>query len=250
MCTLSWQLEPNGYQVYFNRDEQRSRAIAQPVTFHTELCAAYPVDPQGGGTWIALTQAGGCLCLLNNYQAQAVYQPRDAISRGEIILRLLAQINQQAQHSDKIDDLASLIAQLPLARFSPFVLCYFPADLNQQQGQVQHLVWDGKQLSNLPARNPLTSSGLDFPAVSTARYQYFDEIKPQSTQVHLDYHASHQPERSAFSVCMHRADAHTVSFSHIKVVSGKTVVFDYYQGSPCQSIANPAAKTQINLTSQ
>ncbi|REL30861.1 NRDE family protein [Thalassotalea euphylliae] len=245
MCTLTWQLEPSGYQVFFNRDEQRTRAIAKPVAFNASLDAVYPVDPQGGGTWIALTQAGSTFCLLNNYQAQATHQPIDPISRGEVILRLIAKLNDDVDgtHEER-GDITHLIKALPLARFAPFILCFFPAYLNQHQGKVQQLQWDGQHLTCLPVTMPLTSSGFNISAVSAARYLHFAELMPQTTQDFLAYHASHQPQRSAFSVCMHREDAHTVSFSHVQVGEGEQV-FNYYQGSPCQSLNNSDALTQL-----
>lgn len=30
MCSVTWYLSDTGYQVFFNRDEQRSRALALP----------------------------------------------------------------------------------------------------------------------------------------------------------------------------------------------------------------------------
>ena len=253
MCTLTWQLEPNGYQVFFNRDEQRSRAVANPVAFNHSLNAAYPIDPQGGGTWIALTQAGGTLCLLNNYQAQAIHQPVDAISRGEVILRLIAKLNELNDDAGGINeengDITNLVKALPLSRFAPFILCFFPAHLTQYQGQIHQLQWDGQQLTRLPVTMPLTSSGFNISAVSAARYLHFAELMPQITEDYLAYHSSHQPQRSAFSVCMHREDAHTVSFSHVQVGKNEQV-FNYYQGSPCQSLNNHDALTQLKQEKQ
>ena len=76
-------------EVFFNRDEQRSRTQAIPVTLDSSRQALYPIDPQGQGTWIALAQSGASLCLLNNYQAQVLYTPEQPISRGQVILTLL-----------------------------------------------------------------------------------------------------------------------------------------------------------------
>ena len=35
MCSVSWLLEKKGYQVFFNRDEQKSRALALPPKKYT-----------------------------------------------------------------------------------------------------------------------------------------------------------------------------------------------------------------------
>ena len=44
MCTLSWLATPNGYEVFFNRDEQRTREILQEalpeisISLSSEIC--------------------------------------------------------------------------------------------------------------------------------------------------------------------------------------------------------------------
>jgi hypothetical protein len=56
------------------------------------------------------------------------------------------------------------------------------------------------------------------------------------TSMHQDlhgFHRSHWPDRSYRSVCMHRAEAHTVSLSHVKVLPTH-VHMQYQAGSPCQ----------------
>ncbi len=70
MCTVSWLLHDAGYEVFFNRDEQKGRAIANPPAVFDREGTRYmmPVDPDGGGTWIAMNQHGLSLCLLNYYQ--------------------------------------------------------------------------------------------------------------------------------------------------------------------------------------
>jgi hypothetical protein len=46
------------------------------------------------------------------------------------------------------------------------------------------------------------------------------------------YHSSHSQKGGAYSVCMHRADAATVSFSRIRVTP-EQVEFHYTPGAPC-----------------
>lgn len=56
----------------FNRDEQKSRALAlAPAIYDRQgVSVMMPLDPQGQGSWISLNQFGLSLCLLNNYQAE------------------------------------------------------------------------------------------------------------------------------------------------------------------------------------
>jgi hypothetical protein len=48
----------------------------------------------------------------------------------------------------------------------------------------------------------------------------------------LEFHRSHVPARSAYSACMHRPDAETVSFSRI-YVRGRETEFLYSPAAPC-----------------
>ena len=90
MCTLTYLLTEHGYEIYFNRDEQRSRLLAIAPQFNPNLKAIYPIDANGQGTWLAVAQSGLCLALLNNYPAPATSVNKNSISRGQLILSLLA----------------------------------------------------------------------------------------------------------------------------------------------------------------
>jgi hypothetical protein len=48
------------------------------------------------------------------------------------------------------------------------------------------------------------------------------------------FHASHADGLSAYSTCMHRQDAATLSFSHIRVMDGCADFF-FSPAAPCQS---------------
>ena len=67
MCTVSWTREPDGYHLLANRDEKRTRAIAQPPRVRRHFGVRYlaPTDTDHGGTWIAVNEYGIAACLLN-----------------------------------------------------------------------------------------------------------------------------------------------------------------------------------------
>jgi hypothetical protein len=46
-------------------------------------------------------------------------------------------------------------------------------------------------------------------------------------------HASHLPQRGPFSICMHRPEATTVSYSEV-VASAKRITLRYQPGAPCR----------------
>ncbi|WP_111978025.1 NRDE family protein [Algibacillus agarilyticus] len=236
MCTLSWQLMPKGYEVFFNRDEQVTRPKAIDPQFDNALQAIYPIDPQAGGTWIATNKMGSTYCLLNNYQAseQALLKGKKAKrSRGLIIIDLLSLCPTKPEK--EIEQVQKKLTPQYLADFAPFTLCVFTADTSTKKSLVNQLDWNGEQLSLSVAQAPLTSSGFNFTEVKKARLATYQAMKAQSQNGTLDllvFHASHQPAKEAYSVCMHRDDAQTQSLTHI-IVSNEHVQFNYRDTSPC-----------------
>jgi hypothetical protein len=84
---------------------------------------------------------------------------------------------------------------------------------------------------------PLTSSSFETSAVCAARVRDFRRRTQAAggldPAVLFDFHQGHGAGPSAYSTCMHRPDAETVSFSWIKVV-GSNVEFFYTPAAPCQ----------------
>ena len=60
MCTVSWFHTELGYELFFNRDEQKSRPTAlEPRRFkQNNIESLMPIDPLGGGSWIATNNRG------------------------------------------------------------------------------------------------------------------------------------------------------------------------------------------------
>lgn len=227
MCTASWILEPTGYHVFFNRDEQKGRATAlPPQRFAAQDDTAFlmPIDPVGNGSWIATNEFGLTLCLLNFYQGET--------PKGELISR--GQLVKSFAHYDSAEKLISDFEKLSYQEYAPFTLVVFDAQLTAFQGHVRALQWDGKTLVDSLALPPLISSAVDAENVRHARRQLFAACnqKEESLNARLAFHHSHDPEKGHFSPCMHRDDAHTVSFTHI-AVTNQSVEINYQEGSPC-----------------
>lgn len=225
MCTLSWLLDANGLHVFFNRDERKARPKAITPQHDDALNAIYPIDPQGGGTWLAAASSGAVYALLNNYQA--TYTPLSPKqSRGQIIKTVLASAHQP---------LNQLHDALPLAQVAPFTLVHFPAGMTHDD-DICVLDWDGVALlKRPPVCSPLVSSSVDFEDASANRLRCFARAEA-TPEGYAACHASHWPERGSLSVCMHRELGQTVSFSHIHVCAD-AVSFRYVDGSPCDALA-------------
>jgi hypothetical protein len=234
MCTVSWIYSPEGYQLFFNRDEKLTRRKAAPPSLAVSEAVQFlaPVDGDFGGTWIACNELGVTLCLLNgaNLTGSSGAEPKCPQSRGAIVPALIgvssvAEICERFRHTE-------------LMTFAPFTIAalgpHRPAALCE---------WDGSKKTQIFCEDSLfmlTSSSFDTEAVRAARRQEFrggvlssERVSPSAL---ADFHRSHRPARSAYSICMHRPDAETVSFSHIQV-NAQAVDFFYVPGAPCEGVS-------------
>jgi len=215
MCTVSWLYDAQGYEVFFSRDEKLTRppALAPRILIRNSVRCVSPMDTEGGGTWIGVNELGATVCLLNAYTGA----PAGAISRGLLVESLL--------HCSAVETVAQL-RRIDLTNFAPFKLLAL-----EQGASARIFTWDGVHLLPVaPVRNLLTSSSVDDAGAACRREEVFP-AQPDSKSL-LAFHQSHSPERGAHSVCMHRADAATVSFSRIRVTRSR-VQFQYLPGAPC-----------------
>ncbi|MBL8232442.1 MAG: NRDE family protein [Bryobacterales bacterium] len=227
---MSWIYTAGGYRLFCNRDEKRTRlpAIAPKTRRLAGVRILAPVDGDHGGTWLSVNEYGVAICLLNgaclsmnheppNCETPAQMQPRN--SRGCIPLMLAnSRSSQQA-----------------CERLSGFALASFPAFtvLMAEPGlPVAIAEWNGTELAILPYGEPflpLVSSSFEAASVRAWRQQEFRRFaRPE------DFHRSHNGGASAFSPCMHREDAETVSHSEVSVTANQ-VTFLYSAGLPCRS---------------
>ena len=92
MCTLTWFHESDRYQLFFNRDERRTRKPAIPPALRQKGPSRFiaPLDGNFGGTWIGVNEHGLTLCLLNGHAGDDVAAPTaDYTSRGLLLTSLI-----------------------------------------------------------------------------------------------------------------------------------------------------------------
>jgi len=227
VCTMTWFKSREGYELFFNRDERLSRSRAELPTSQESEGVKYisPTDADAGGTWITVNQFGFAVCLLNHYQFEQIETYKDWTSRGEIV-------RQFASTSD-LGLAEQRFRALDLEDYRAFRMFII-----ERSGRNRLCVWDGHAARiEKNVTKPKSSSSVDARHVKKVRKDLFDElnlIESTSVQDYIDYHSSHLPSRSKESVCMHRDDAKTVSFSHVSV-SATRVEFRYADGSPCEA---------------
>jgi hypothetical protein len=227
MCTVSFLPNTHGFYVAMNRDEKldRSTALAPTIINLESGRAVFPSEPTGG-TWISLNNAGVCLALINWHRVER--QPKeDVVSRGEVVRALASKCSA--------DDIVNGLAKLPLRKLRPFRLIV----IVPSEKLVTEWRWN---LEWLTMRNHKWqpqhwfSSGFDEQRAELERQRVCDAAHSRRHTRKLNWlrqlHCSHAPKRGPFSICMHRRDASTVSYTEV-AVSEKRATMRYKAGAAC-----------------
>lgn len=239
MCTASWLHGEKSFELFFNRDEARTRGIARPPEILQKEGVAFiaPRDADFGGTWLAVNEFGLVLCLLNNYQSAAsLFKDYfgSFVSRGEIIPGLI--------HAADMTMCRRLAETIDCKKYRPFVLGAFGGDT------AFTLAWDGKAATFAAPVLPLISSAFNYSAAKNNRGGLFRNAAPLTADKMLALHRSHLPEKGELSICMHspsrvsdRAEAHTVSLTRVSV-DRNSASMEYFSGNPCETTESTLTK--------
>lgn len=215
MCTVSWLVQPGGYDLFFNRDELVTRVREEPPALdrHDGLAWIAPRDGSGGGTWLGVNEGGITVCLLNDYETPW-RQPTlgTVFSRGQVTLAGLTATTLTRLHEK--------VLRAPLDRTPPFqLLALSPVE------RPRLWRWNGAHLRTVEPEMPfLSSSSVQTEQIVTARRSRFRSLWNRSivrTATLAAFHREHTPGRGAQSVLMRRPDASTRSIIHVSVREGR-----------------------------
>jgi uncharacterized protein with NRDE domain len=227
MCTVTFIARKNGYVLGMNRDEQLTRVKALPPMRQqiNDRAALFPSEP-GGGTWIGVNDAGVTIALINWYSVEERVSA-DPISRGQLARSAMAAI--EADSADQI------LKRFPLERTNPFRLIGVFRDTKQviewqwNLSSVRRVAHDWKT-------NVWISSGFDETGAQVMRRQVFngqiENGRANNSHWLRAFHASHSPACGPYSVCMHRKDAATVSYTEV-AASRRGARMGYSPGPLC-----------------
>jgi len=174
------------------------------------------------------------LGLLNYYHGKTnTSDPaKEYVSRGLLLISLV----DSATQSETIQRLK----RLDLSDYRPFILTIW-----EPGKTVVAYIWDHSRQTAQIEENvifPLSSSSFNARQVIGDRRALFQKLASDHHNVDSDFliyfHRSHLPEPGPYSVCMHRKDAQTVSFSRV-IVTIEKIEFHYTPGSPCQNTFLP-----------
>ena len=227
MCTVTFWPRHGGYRLAMNRDEQWTRPESRPpsMLMAGERRLLLPSEA-GGGTWIGVRNGATAFALVNWYACPN--SPSPAVStRGQVVPLLLTQCDDEGS--------CPALAELCHSGLRPFrVTGFFPRFKRVKEWQ-----WNGHTLS--AQIHPWTarqwiSSGLNEPEAQRIRSAEFEQRRKEADAGRLRWlrslHGSHAPDRGAFSHCVHRQDAGTVSYTEVTVTAFRAAMF-HRPGCPC-----------------
>lgn len=237
MCTMTLLRIGPTTRLCFNRDERHARPAAlPPALIHLGLRRVMmPIDPQSGGSWIGVNDAGVIACLLN---ANPMPSPamKSVKSRGFLV--------PGALEEDHLDAAVDRMIRLHAGEYPPFRL------MIAQEGSAALIHNDGKSIHVSPPGSigrplMLASSGLGDALVDAPRRLLWARciqeggISPQAQDSYHRHRWSHAPQ---LSVNMRRADARTVSHCRIELDT-EIARMIYHAGAPDE----PGADRQTTL---
>jgi uncharacterized protein with NRDE domain len=214
LSSPAWTADPLLLRLTCNRDELRTRAEAlAPVLQSVEgRRVVMPLDPESGGSWIAVNDTGLVFALLNA-NPPSPHSGRafsDGMSRGGLIPRLVAATSMTQALARLEDAQAERYRPFRLLMFdaSQFVECWVDA------GRMRH------RRAYLQGPVMRTSSSLGDAVVEGPRrtlFRRFFRAVPHAAAAQDAFHEHQWPGREDVSVQMQRPDALTVSRTTIEV---------------------------------
>jgi hypothetical protein len=170
------------------------------------------MDGEASGTWIAASEQGLVLSLLNlNLPQRSSIGP---VSRGLIIPSLIAASN--------VTEAMDALRRMRLLNFAPFRLVAIGVRMSEHAPRVAVAAWDGFRLNiSWHALAPMcfASSGLGDHRI-TPRIALFESMVMEAapTPAHQDeFHRHSWHDRPEISVLMSRDDARTVSITTVEM---------------------------------
>ena len=228
MCTLTVVTGSETYLMAMNRDEKIARGAGALPEIHEfdGTKAIYPSDGDGG-TWFATNEYGIALALLNWNDVAPHGIHAKTRSRGRVIPALI--------DSRSLWDLHAVFRVPNFTGMLPFRLIgVFPSER-----EIWEWRWDSTQLEfqvhEWKPRHWFSSSLSDHRAGSLRGLACRD-AQLESDQGSVPWvrrlHASHAGGPGPFSLCVHRSDVRTLSYSEV-MVTPTSVQVGHFLGSPC-----------------
>jgi hypothetical protein len=228
MCTLTFIPTKEGYVASMNRDEKLTRPRANPPE-RIDLPGTAAIFPResSGGTWIGCNTRGNLLALLNWNDVEPRFGLAKLRSRGVLIPELIGGVDfahTQARY-----------AQLDLRGILPFRLI----GAFCEESVIAEWRWDGllrRELKFAWEKGHWFSSSVSDAMALRERGRACEKAERDMSKELVSWirnlHQSHDPVPGPFSICVHRKDAATVSYTEV-CCGGEGISMRYRRGNPC-----------------
>ncbi|MFZ1679161.1 MAG: NRDE family protein [Saprospiraceae bacterium] len=164
MCTVTYIPLQGIRFLTSNRDESPMRQSHGLISSHNpdQPNIYYPLDPDSRGSWIALSETGRAVCLLNGGYESFIPNPPYRMSRGQVVMDAV-----------KAEDANQYVDTYDFQGIAPFTL------LIDGKSFLTELVWNGdqKHIRSLPIDKPQiwSSATLYPPDVRAWRKSLFEK---------------------------------------------------------------------------
>jgi hypothetical protein len=239
MCTLTVVTGSDTYLMAMNRDEKIARGAGMPPEIYEfdDTRAIYPNDGDGG-TWIAANEYGIALALLNWHDVASSRKAAKTQSRGRVIPALIG--SRSLAGLQEVFDVSNFKGMMPFR-----LVGVFPSER-----EIREWRWDSMHLEfhvrEWKLRHWFSSSLSDKQAASlrgAACRAANDESDVGSVPWLRRLHASHVTDPGPFSLCVHREDVRTLSYTEVACTPA-TVTVEHFLASPCSMRSSHLIQTQ------
>jgi uncharacterized protein with NRDE domain len=197
MCTVSFVCTNHSFLLTSNRDEKITRPSAiEPKIYQTETKKIiYPKDAKAGGTWFVVDEFGNAIILLNGGKTKHIPKEKYRLSRGVIVLDLMAS-----------NAIVATWKTIDLTDIEPFTLLVLE---NKQPFQLQ---WSGEEKSTVQLDINQTyiwsSSTLYAPEIQQQRAQWFAQYMKKNKDVSAEkmkfFHKNTEPKDAKNGLIINR----------------------------------------------
>ncbi len=247
MCTLTWWSNSEGYEVFFNRDERKSRKPAFPPAVHKTpsgepyLCAT---DGDVGGTWLLANSKGVTLAILNYYEREPDESDTGTHrSRGLLMTDLAG--------SDSLEAIHKYLTKIDLSDYKAFSIMGFQLDSHIR---VWLWRWDGESLKgpDLDPQMPVCSSSFLTAEVVAGRERMLEDMLMESDFSNPEvlnqfHHEDGGGTPNAYTVKMNRPDAQTWSISRLRMTH-TLAQYEYESLPPDHTGASEICRAELSQT--
>ena len=196
-----------GVWLVSSRDELHERMPSHPPRVHhlDKRQAIFPVDPEGGGTWVGVNDLGTAVSLLNHYP-EYIPEPTTKQSRGDLVVRLLA--------ADDVSEALTSLADEDLTAYGSCKLVTVNA-----AAMLMTLTWDGQsaKLEQHDLPQVWASSSTHNRAANDHRRTLLQRQKPYTFERLRLFHSDQSHTDGALNVLMHSPEARTVSITAVHI---------------------------------